>query len=443
MRKGSSKAHFPLLLHYGNQIKNVSKLNKKITICAAILSFLGMGSVYALNLKSAESLALERADEIRQYEAISDSLEANAIASGQLPDPSLNLGALNFPVDTFKLSQEPMTQIQAGISQAFPKGSTLKYQYLSLHEKAKAARAQRNLQQLLILKRVRELWYELFLWNRSEQILLSQHRTFKHLKKVAGSLFANNKVPQKDVLNAQLELSQIKERLVKVRQSIETTQASLARWIGEAAARNASVLNKDKLNRLARFGGIKKNLVNHPFLNIDKANIAEAKAKIEIARQDYKPGFSAGVAYGYRQGRNMDGSNRPDFLTGTVSVSMPLFPKNRQDKKLLSATKQLSSLKEKFQLDYKEMTKQFDISLVDYKKINQRVQLYRSTLVPEAKQYADSTLVAYQNNRSDFINVAQSHIRWLNIELAEVQETVAFKKAYINLLYLQGMTYEK
>ena len=139
----------------------------------------------------------------------------------------------------------------------------------------------------------------------------------------------------------------------------------------------------------------------------------------------------------------MDGANRPDFLTGTVSVSMPLFPKNRQDKKLLSATKQLSSLKEKFQLDYKEMTKQFDISLVDYKKINQRVQLYRSTLVPEAKQYADSTLVAYQNNRSDFINVAQSHIRWLNIELAEVQETVAFKKAYINLLYLQGMTYEK
>lgn len=407
------------------------------------LIFVSISPVYAIDLKSAEALALKRADEIRQYEAQSDSLQASAIASNQLPDPMLMLGALNFPVDTFKLSQEPMTQIQAGISQVFPKGSTLKYQYLSLHEKSKAARSQRNLQQLLILKQVRVLWYELYLWQKSEQILLSQQKTFRHLKEVAGSLFANNKVPQKDVLNAQLELSQIKERLIKVRQSIDTTRASLARWIGDKAARRASATRQDKLNRLARFDWLKKNLVNHPILNIDKANIAEAKAKINIAHQDYKPGFSAGVAYGYRQGRNMDGSKRPDFVTGTLSVSMPLFPKNRQDKKLLSATKQMSSLKEKFQLDYKEMTKQLHVSLIDYKKTNQRVQLYRRTLIPEAKQYADSTLLAYQNNRSDFINVAQSHIRWLNIELAEVQETVTFKKTYINLLYLQGMNYEK
>jgi outer membrane protein TolC len=413
------------------------------TFLISVFVFVWASSAYALDLKAAESLALRRANEIRQYEAESASLEASAIASNQLPDPMLMLGALNFPVDTFKLSQEPMTQIQAGISQVFPKGSTLKYQYLSLHEKSKAARAQRNLQQLLILRQVRSLWYELYLWQKSEEILLSQQRTFRHLKEVAGSLFANNKVPQKDVLNAQLELSQIKERLIKVRQSIDTTRASLARWIGEKAAIKASTLRKDKLNQLARFDWLKKNLVNHPFLKIDKANIAEAKAKIEIACQDYKPGFSAGIAYGYRQGRNLNGTNRPDFFTGTLSVSMPLFPKNRQDKRLLSATKKMSSLKEKFQLDYKEMKKQLDINLIDYKKINQRVQLYRSTLVSEARQYADSTLLAYQNNRSDFINVAQSHIRWLNIELAEVQETVAFKKTYINLLYLQGMNYEK
>jgi hypothetical protein len=71
------------------------------------------------------------------------------------------------------------------------------------------------------------------------------------------------------------------------------------------------------------------------------------------------------------------------------------------------------------------------------------VKIYRNTLIPEAKQYAKSTLIAYQNNQSDFINVAQSHIRQLNIELAEVQETIAFKKVHINLLYLQGTANEK
>jgi cobalt-zinc-cadmium efflux system outer membrane protein len=39
---------------------------------------------------------------------------------GTLPDPVLSFGAMNFPTDSFDRDQEPMTQLQVGISQAFP-----------------------------------------------------------------------------------------------------------------------------------------------------------------------------------------------------------------------------------------------------------------------------------------------------------------------------------
>ncbi len=39
---------------------------------------------------------------------------------GALPEPRLMLNAANLPLDSFSLTQTPMTQIQLGISQVFP-----------------------------------------------------------------------------------------------------------------------------------------------------------------------------------------------------------------------------------------------------------------------------------------------------------------------------------
>jgi len=415
---------------------------KRIFIIVLLL-ITSMSCPYALSLKQAEIIALNRADELRQYENMSSALDAQAIASAQFADPTLLVGALNFPVDTFKLSQEPMTQIQAGIGQVFPKGNSLKFRFLNLHEKANAQRQQKNLQKLTIIKNVRILWYQLYLWTASEKILISQRKTFKHLKEVAGYLFSNNKVPQKDVLNAQLELSQIDERLIAVRQAAENTQAQLARWIGDDAPRRISQISDASLKKPASSKYLKKNLINHPFMTIDKAEIAAAKANVNLAKEDYKPGFSAGVAYGYRQGVNIDGRKRPDFLTGIVNVSMPIFPKNRQDKKLISSEQLVSSAIEKYHMDYKVLSRQLSMSLIDFQKLKQRVRLYQTTLISEAHQYADSTLLAYQNFKSDFINVAQSHIRLLDLQLAELKEQVSLKQIQANLLYFQGLSYEK
>jgi cobalt-zinc-cadmium efflux system outer membrane protein len=39
---------------------------------------------------------------------------------GTLPDPIVNVNAMNFPTDSFDRDQEAMTQLQVGFSQVFP-----------------------------------------------------------------------------------------------------------------------------------------------------------------------------------------------------------------------------------------------------------------------------------------------------------------------------------
>lgn len=405
---------------------------------ALLVFFLCSATAHSLALKQVEQIALDRANETKLYQDKASALDAQAIADNQLPDPLLQVGALNLPTNSFSLSQEMMAQIQVGISQTFPKGKTLKYRAMKSRHLAQAAKEQGALQGIVIKKKVRELWDLLYLWEKSEQILLSQRNTFEQLKKVAGSLFANNKVPQKDVLNAQLELSQLNEQLVEVQQAKENTQVELARWIGEGLSKQVSVDRLPVWMKRAQLRRLQSYIPAHPILKIDQDSIRAEESQVQLAKQDYLPGFSVGVSYGYRQGSGILGMKKPDFLSGAVQVSLPLFPKNRQDKKLLSSQKNLSAAKEKLHADFKALNKLLSASVVDFHKTQQRISLYKKHLLPEAKQYANSTLIAYQNAQSDFINVAQSHVRWLNIELGLVKEQIKNRQAQINILYVQG-----
>lgn len=410
----------------------------RIFLIAFCLSWAFVGHIHAMTLQQAENIAISRANELKLLSDDLDAVNALGIAANQYPDPTLSLGALNFPVDSFSASQEPMTQLQIGLRQVIPKGDSLKYRYLSKRQKANAILASRKLQALKILQQVRVLWFDSYLWHKSEQLLLAQRHTFKHLEQVASSLFANNKVPQQDVLNAQLNLSQIDEQLITIRQAAALTDAKLTRWLGDEAISEIRVTTESKLANLLSYKQHKMTLNQHPFLIIDKALVDEAKAKANLVKQDYKPGFSMGVAYGFRQGVNNDNSQRPDFLTANLNVSMPLFVINRQDKTMLASEKKVSSAKEKYQLDYKELLKELSESTINYKKSQQSASLYRKKLLPQARQYAESTLIAYQNNQTDFLNVAQSHIRYLQLQLAQIKRQVNVRKAQINLLYLEG-----
>jgi len=78
-----------------------------------------------LTLKSAEKYALENDPRVNKAIADTEAAMADSQASGQLPDPRVKVAAMNLPLDTFDLDQEAMTNLQLGIQQNFPAGSTL------------------------------------------------------------------------------------------------------------------------------------------------------------------------------------------------------------------------------------------------------------------------------------------------------------------------------
>lgn len=408
-----------------------------IAFLGALLITTSCAYTQTLTLKQAELLALAESPEIQSFRAKNESLYQAAIAAGQLPDTHIYGGTLNVPVDNFSFNETPMTQIQVGIGQVFPKGKSLRYQALEKKRLSEVETHKLQAMRLDILQKVRLSWLNLYYWQQSRRIILQQKKIFQNLLDVAKSMLANNKAQQKDVIRAQLELSALDNRLIQIEQQVKTAQFQLARWIGETKAYNAQTKKEPKWPSLPKKTRLIEKIKQHPELKADTAQISAFRAKVDLAMQQYKPGFNTNLAYGFRQGREPNGKKRSDLLTATINMDLPIFTYNRQDRTLKASEERLMASEKDRQSHFKNLRETLNIQYNTWQQQQKSSLLYQSSLIPLAKQYAFATMTAYQNFQTDFPTLTRAYVRQLNIELEELKIRVDRDIARIGLLYLQ------
>lgn len=421
------------------QMEQHRKHSALLKLSLFVLVFMGhVANATPLTLKQAEQAALSQSPEVRSLRAKTEALGQSAIASGQLSDPKLMLGVMNVPVDTFNFNQEPMTQVQVGLMQAFPRGRSLHYKSLQTYDLSVAELHKQQVMRLQVLRGVQLSWLNLYYWIQTKQIVLKQKNVFQHLVKITESMLANNKAQQKNVIRAQLELTELDNQLLNINQQIKTARATLGRWIGPALAKEAAPKQLPNWLSPPTRLQFQHDLAQHPILKTDAALISSGYAGVKLAEQQYKPGFTVGVAYGFRQGRSMDAQRRSDFLTMQVSMDIPLFTHNRQDRTLRASQENLLSNEENQMSDYRQLLETLKTQYAAWQQQHQSACLYRSKLIPKAKQYAEATMTAYQNTQTDFPTLARAYVHALNTELGGLKALVYQHIARANLLYLQG-----
>jgi outer membrane protein TolC len=410
------------------------------SILGVVLLGLVLSPVYAasLTLVQAEKAALMQSPELKSFHARNHAIEADAIVADQFADPKLMLGTINVPVDSFNFDQESMTQIQVGLIQIFPHGHSLHYKSLKKQFLAHSEFEKGQLSTAQILLELRVSWLNLYYWQHAKWIVFSQKRIFRHLIEVTESMLANNKAQQKDVIRAQLELTNLDDELIDINQQIATSRAQVARWIGPALAKKAQPNRLPHWSRLPNLANLQIKIKHHPELGIDEAIISANHAEMKFAQEQYKPGFTVSAMYGFRQGDNFDGSKRSDFLTAQVSVDLPLFTHNRQDKVVKASQENMLASEQDKMSHYRQLNKLLSTQYATWQQQKKRVRLYQLKLIPESKHYAQATLTAYQNTLTDFPMLARAYDRELNSELGGLKSRVGQSIAHANLLYLQG-----
>ena len=76
----------------------------------------------------------------------------------------------------------------------------------------------------------------------------------------------------------------------------------------------------------------------------------------------------------------------------------------------------------------------------EWRRLGERIELYRKTLLPKAHQNAEAALSAYQSDANDFGTLMKARITELNVSLQYLRLLVDRTRSEAALLYLAGET---
>ena len=391
-----------------------------------------------LALAQAERLAGDRDALGQSISARAQALRHQSVADGQLSDPRFKLGAVNFPVDSFARGQEPMTQLQFGVQQTFPRGHTLRYSRSRTSAMAGVETALAAERRLSVLRSVRKAYLELYFQLQNEKILAEHERLFSRLFDVTQRQYAVGRDNQHDVLLAQLELSLLQDRRAEIAGLKEAAVAQLSKWIGAQYAVLPLPDEQPVLPAIPPLGGIITDLSRHPLILAHDHRIDASRYQISIAEEQYKPGWSIDVTYSERTGNDLQGGGREDFLSAMVHMDIPLFTGQRQDKRVLAGRQRHLAAKFARTDQLRELARQAGHIHASWRQLGERYELYESHTIIEAQQNADTTLKAYRNDVADFTTLMRARLLELDTRLAMIRLSVERAKVQSDLLYFVG-----
>jgi outer membrane protein TolC len=159
---------------------------------------------------------------------------------------------------------------------------------------------------------------------------------------------------------------------------------------------------------------------------------------IEVTRQDYKPGIGAFVEYRKRFGENPDGSDRSDMMAAMVTVDIPLFTENRQDKNVAAREESTNAARYSRDDKLRILKRTLDKDRVVYRRLGERELIYKNKLVNSATSNAEASLNAYQSGVTEFTTLMRARIMELDVRLDNLRIQVDRLRAQARLLYITG-----
>ncbi|WP_045407868.1 TolC family protein [Vibrio jasicida] len=394
------------------------------------------------------NVALNNDGNRQQYSAQSAAMRETGVASATLMDPKLKVGFGGLPVDSFKFDEDPMTNISVGLMQQFERGSTLDLQQKKANQQADGLGLQVHARELEVANSMTQLWLELGYQQRAEQIMLENRKLMKEMESFIQTNYSIGKSEAQDLLNAQLQVSKLDEKLQANAQMQRRLISQLSEWLGsdwlanEQALHASNQLNWDTLNsKLAASQGSTKHyqqLSQHPMVKMADISISTNKTQVEIAEQAYNPQFGVEVMYAYRQADNMMGEPASDLVSAYLTMDIPLFTGDRQDRNLAAAQYQVGAAQSQKDTLLTQMNAKVNTLLVDRSNLTQRLERYQSTLLPQAKARIQAVERGYQNNTAQFNDVISATTDELALQLEQQRLLTDLNIANSNLAVLLG-----
>lgn len=390
----------------------------------------------ALTLDEVERIALAVNPEIEVAVRKLAAAQAHVPTAGALDDPSAMYRGWSVPLE--KPWDYNQAQNMFSISQTFP-GSGKRALRTNVAE-LDAAEVKANLEQVRLEVRVRtHKAFDDLLRAEDELKIHDQHVGIARQAIAAARIkYAVGKVPQQDMLKAEVALTQLTEHMIRFEQDADLARAELNTLLRREPSAPLSVSGDYAV--LSPLPPVEKLEAAAVQARPDLAALREAadrsRKEQALAKKAYAPDFT--VSGGYML--MAPGSSFRNNYMVEGSMNLPWLNRHKHDAEIAESTARATEQDAELDALRNMAFGQIQEARVQAQAAQRMAHLYHDALRPQAEATLESSVIAYENDKTDFLDLLDSQMTLIDIDLAWLQSVADFDARMADLELATGTT---
>ncbi len=382
--------------------------------------------------------ALQNNPEIRAARNEAEAALQRVSPAGALDDPMLEAGLLNVPTDSWRMNREDMTMKMLGLAQRLPfPGKRALRREVAERDAGTAEHGYRETVNR-VAREVKLAYFDLSLALESVRLLKDNTLVLEQFMRIVESRYAVGQGAQADVFKAQTQLAKMREELLRMEREQPVMEAELTKLLGRpGAASIAAPLPGTPQLRLDLESLREAALRQRPQLLALRNVVEKNNVSIELARKEYNPDFDVRLSYGQRESM-LDGTKRPDMVSLTVAINLPIWGKDKIDSRIAEARSMRDQAQSMYHAQQNEVFAKLRQQVAIADQSRKSAELYDTAILPQARLAVESALSAYRVNRVDFLTLLDSQMSLFNFGIGRAAAVVNLNKALAEIGLLTG-----
>jgi outer membrane protein, heavy metal efflux system len=335
--------------------------------------------------------------------------------AGALPDPMLELGLMNRPLDDFGAA-DPMTMNVVGLTQMFPWPGNQGFAEEARNHAARAAELDAEEEEARVEARTKAVYARLAYLDRALAITGETRGLLRDFLSVAESRYSTGGGIQQDVLQAQVAVGRTTADLAAMEQERIATAARLNALMGRPAGESipavelpvpdAGPASLDSLMTLAAR--------RRPGLAAARERALAAEAEYRAAGRARFPDLELRLAWGQRP-------NFTDMGSVSLGVSLPVWSGSKQAPlERAAAVAKAEEEARALDLHYETWARLGELRAAE-ERARTLEEIYRTSILPQAEAAVESALAAYRVGQVDYATLLDARLTLNRYEIDRVR----------------------
>ena len=373
-----------------------------------------------------------------------DALAARVPQAASLQDPMFGVTVFPEPIQTAAGQQE----LSLVASQKVPWPGKLGTRAAMAEAEADVARAGLVAAEWQVVEEVKRAYYDLYFYQQAIRITEQDRILLDRIATIVRERLRTPLGSQHDVWRAELEVLNLDNQLIRLRQQRTSAQARLARMQHISPDTPLAAVEQlppeeipHELDRLYA-----QAIAGRPELHAQLAAVSRDQFGVELARLNYYPDPTFAVTWIDTAGAGISPvTNGRDAVLLGVNMNVPIYRKRlvqgvREAQAQATATaRRYDSLRDRTLQDVKDL-------FVKASSQAELIELFRTEIIPTADATYQASVPAYEVGKIDFLQLIDNWRGLLRFELAEqrleseLRQTIATLERVVGGRLAQGPT---